>query len=1176
MTTKTPSYGLIISRSTTAFQYLFLILAIIFPFGKGHTRAECYSRLKSFDRDGDGLLNRNEFVEMSNSMGTVENSLKWSFENLPTAMQDMFTFMSRDSEYSAINLISTSSLADSKSDAMTECEFFDMVMANTNKSANNFARKTQEENPTPSLLQCFVGIVVAESSNPTDNLMNREEYVMFVNRFSGEAFGDDFSVLPEALRNNFENLAQRDGQIFTFGVESDENPSQTQQDFLNQICTDTSAAINNASEQQPTTSRQIQLPTTRPTRPIAHCFVGMLTSEGFEKDDDKMDQDEYVSFLNFLEPGAFTSTNFNDLSQILQDNFSRLALNGSINIKDVVNPDDEQREFLQRVCDDTNTAITLDLYPPATLSPQSQPTTPRPTRPPTSSPTRSTQPSSIFLVPSNSPSTSPSGRPTDSKDEIEVVSQFIISNSIGLRASDFNRAGNDEKKKLDAAFAATIRFIIDKIFTNVGRFMRSRRRLDVNYIRSSTRDFTDRGCPPSAPSGSFCQNVVAVFHLGISGEEMLQLVADKAKDEVNKVIFDGKLQEELSAITSAIRVEFEEGLENQSSLSPSFTPSVVPFEDQVGTRSDDSNGHSFAFFTGIAMAALIILLFVVSFLFYRKSKRNNTSKESVDSKKSEATDNVFDDGFQAESDGEDTKENSIYAFDPPTFAQQSKVAGRYNGLQFSSSDDSDSSESSSDESVYKKSDSECTENSQPVGLVGTTSQHSVGSDSDTSNDTEPNVISQTQTSNMVKKTSSLSTESDSNSSESDDGWEDGEESSSYAEDSDENLILVKITNRDNDGVTQDTSQEVISNERAEVEPFNNKSSLGGSSLDDRSLTKGRENSFTLEGFETLHTSEDEAELYDEPSSSISLSPPRNNNYKTGKAMVKPELESIALESIREPTSNSDSRDFDRSDGSDQLDRSSNSGSISKAMAQSEENVKTKKLGDNESFIQEEDNGNIGETRDKLVQEAGERQQDDYGRFQNNSSSYSGSDSNTYTNGSFIDHSSYTDESDTRTESFTEEYRTGGDSESYMTEGISTTAKDPAQLQREQEIRTEIEALIRVVVPKEKDNVDAMMKRFKGREEELLQTLKTMQERGVPARVRVAVKRGKGLNSSQSSSQAYESEQSSPISSQIATKPESHNRGSSESGGSSYTSGSYTSAAADESESHDEGPLSKFP
>ena len=60
--------------------------------------------------------------------------------------------------------------------------------------------------------------------------------------------------------------------------------------------------------------------------------------------------------------------------------------------------------------------------------------------------------------------------------------------------------------------------------------------------------------------------------------------------------------------------------------------------------------------------------------------------------------------------------------------------------------------------------------------------------------------------------------------------------------------------------------------------------------------------------------------------------------------------------------------------------------------------------------------------------------------------------------------------------------------------------------RQEEIRAEVERLVRRVVPDEIDNIDEMLLQFRGREEELIETLRTMQERSVAQRARAAVQK----------------------------------------------------------------------
>lgn len=67
---------------------------------------------------------------------------------------------------------------------------------------------------------------------------------------------------------------------------------------------------------------------------------------------------------------------------------------------------------------------------------------------------------------------------------------------------------------------------------------------------------------------------------------------------------------------------------------------------------------------------------------------------------------------------------------------------------------------------------------------------------------------------------------------------------------------------------------------------------------------------------------------------------------------------------------------------------------------------------------------------------------------------------------------------------------------------TTTSDTNSRVKKLDEIRAEVEQLVDKVVPEEKDNIDEMMMQFRGREEELVETLRTMQEREVAQKARV--------------------------------------------------------------------------
>eukprot|EP00816_Leptocylindrus_hargravesii_P009856 CAMPEP_0196806586 /NCGR_PEP_ID=MMETSP1362-20130617/6474_1 /TAXON_ID=163516 /ORGANISM="Leptocylindrus danicus, Strain CCMP1856" /LENGTH=911 /DNA_ID=CAMNT_0042180121 /DNA_START=487 /DNA_END=3222 /DNA_ORIENTATION=- len=73
----------------------------------------------------------------------------------------------------------------------------------------------------------------------------------------------------------------------------------------------------------------------------------------------------------------------------------------------------------------------------------------------------------------------------------------------------------------------------------------------------------------------------------------------------------------------------------------------------------------------------------------------------------------------------------------------------------------------------------------------------------------------------------------------------------------------------------------------------------------------------------------------------------------------------------------------------------------------------------------------------------------------------------------------------------------------FTVNASLGSETPSNLKKRAEIRAEVDDLVRKVVPDEAENIDEMMRQFYGREEELLETLRSMQERAIAQRQRWA-------------------------------------------------------------------------
>jgi uncharacterized protein YdaU (DUF1376 family) len=84
------------------------------------------------------------------------------------------------------------------------------------------------------------------------------------------------------------------------------------------------------------------------------------------------------------------------------------------------------------------------------------------------------------------------------------------------------------------------------------------------------------------------------------------------------------------------------------------------------------------------------------------------------------------------------------------------------------------------------------------------------------------------------------------------------------------------------------------------------------------------------------------------------------------------------------------------------------------------------------------------------------------------------------------------------------YEVGSDS---VSGGSQSSATHESRSTRQiYEYRQEVEDLVRRVVPDELRNVDEMMMQFRGREDELIETLRTMEERAVAQRARDATQK----------------------------------------------------------------------
>ena len=193
---------------------------------------------------------------------------------------------------------------------------------------------------------CLLAMAVADIDR--DDMMDPDEYVRFVNRLNREAFvGDTFEDIDPALQSNYEFLVGQNEAIDVTGSK----PGQSVPDDgnLRRICVYTFTTLRELVGTAPTRD-----PSSGPAVFISECFLSMEL--GDRNQDNRLDQSEYVIFVSRFSNEDEDAESFEDLDDILQDNFYDLATDGYIDIAGS-GPGETPTEELIAVCTSTQDAL---------------------------------------------------------------------------------------------------------------------------------------------------------------------------------------------------------------------------------------------------------------------------------------------------------------------------------------------------------------------------------------------------------------------------------------------------------------------------------------------------------------------------------------------------------------------------------------------------------------------------------------------------------------------------------------------------------------------------------------------------------------------------------------------------------------------------------------------------
>ena len=574
----------------------------------------CNIAMASSDFDRDNFMSEEEYIRFLNRL-TRNEFQDLDFNDLDSRLQDNFNNLA-DGSNGKINIYGSKG-GQSANDA--EAEHLENVCVGT-AVALSPAPPSEPTTPAPVAPVVPTAPVVQPSLSPTfsdsmcrtaiassdfnrDDRMDENEYLRFLNRLTRNEFASQtFATLETPLPQTFDKLKDEDGQINIFGAKPGQNGSEEQEAFVVEICLEVAIALDNlGGTLAPIPSSPSKTPTTLspgviPTPPVAEpslpptflntmCVNFMAASDTSR--DDRMNEEEYVTFLNRLTRNEFRDKNFTSLEAPLIQAFVKLKdeVDGQINIygaKPGQDAGEEQEAFLTDIC--LEVAIALDRLGESVV------------------PTKS--PSSSSGTAPNAPTGAPQPTaPTLSSGVAEVSNSFIVSNLVGLDASQlqsgFNREGLDNAYGLFAKQAVLQLESMKRKLQSPSPSLR-KRKLAVSFLEGSDAVYLllDSACPESIlsansslpgnsglsgnlslsdnESGILCQTAFANFRVTIDTENATAINALYTA-ETQELIAQGLLQDVLTTnspetLLSVANASFPVS----STLPPTLTPPTKP------------------------------------------------------------------------------------------------------------------------------------------------------------------------------------------------------------------------------------------------------------------------------------------------------------------------------------------------------------------------------------------------------------------------------------------------------------------------------------------------------------------------------------------------------------------------------------------------------------------------
>lgn len=485
-----------------------------------YDRGQCNVDLSISDGYQNNLLDKSDYVRFVNRISDNDYS-GVQFEQLPQNIQENYNkFATSDGQ------VDISGSKPGQRVSVEQDIFLDTFCCETNWVVQNsdvpitfgptVAPRPSEITLAPTFDLFFCQRSMASSDLDRDDKLNEDEYIIFLNRLTGNEFVDVtfFDELDTVLKSNFNNLAGNDGEIYIYGSKPGQTEKIEEEASLVEVCLDTAVALSGGSPPSvaPTADPQNENLTYPPASNESDCYSFIELSDSDR--DEYLNEIEYIDFVNELSGGAFDGMTFTELPPSLQFVYEDLK---STNVTGIYINGSEQD--IIRICTELSAAL-LELEEQATLKPSGP----------------------IIFFPGSS----------------EIYNSFIIANKGGLTAANLLE-GTSSRNGLDEAyrvFAESSINIVDTSKANISirRKLKiqanlRRRKLEIIFLPNSNLIYliTDTECPDNLSEEETCQTVFAKFQVTITDENP-QSVSIEYTEDTQALIAEGKLNDILKEV----------------------------------------------------------------------------------------------------------------------------------------------------------------------------------------------------------------------------------------------------------------------------------------------------------------------------------------------------------------------------------------------------------------------------------------------------------------------------------------------------------------------------------------------------------------------------------------------------------------------------------------------------